>query len=66
MPFIEIKILAGHSEDTKTAMAQGIAQAVMDATDLQEEDIWITFQEIDPKKWFTGKQDSVAIAPGRT
>ena len=65
MPFIDIKILEGHSEETKTAMAQGIAQAVMDATVLQEEDIWITFQEIDPKKWFTGKQDSVAIAPKR-
>lgn len=65
MPFIDIKILEGHSEERRRAMAQGIAQVVMDTTGLSEEDIWITFQEISPDKWYTGKQDSKDFAPSK-
>ena len=65
MPFINIKILEGHSEERMTAMVQGIAQAVMDTIGLSEDDIWITYEEISPEKWFTGKQNSVAFAPNK-
>lgn len=56
MPFIDIKILKGHSEERKALMARGITQVIMDATGLPEEKVWITFQEIGPEDWFTGRE----------
>lgn len=64
MPFIDIQILEGHSEERKERMAQGIAQVIVDATGLPEEKIWITFHEISPEKWFVGKRSVKAATSG--
>jgi 4-oxalocrotonate tautomerase len=55
MPYINIQIAKGHSEDKKTRIARRIAQIVMDETGLSEDAVWIVFQDIPSEQWFVGK-----------
>jgi 4-oxalocrotonate tautomerase len=66
MPFINIQILKGHSEEKKTHMARRIAEIVMEMTGLPEDAVWIVYQEISSKEWFVGSRSvhELEEAPG--
>jgi phenylpyruvate tautomerase PptA (4-oxalocrotonate tautomerase family) len=54
---ITVRILEGHSQETKQKIATGFTKTVMEATGLQREDIWIIFEDVAHKHWFTGDKD---------
>ena len=57
MPMITVRILEGHPQETKQKIATGFTKTVMEATGLQREDIWIIFEDVPHKNWFTGDKD---------
>lgn len=55
MPYINIQIAKGHSEERKARIAQRIADVVMDETGLPADAVWIVFQDIPSEQWFVGR-----------
>jgi phenylpyruvate tautomerase PptA (4-oxalocrotonate tautomerase family) len=57
MPMITVRILEGHSQETKQKIATGFMKTVTEATGLQPEDMWIVFEDVRLKDWFVGDKD---------
>jgi 4-oxalocrotonate tautomerase len=56
MPYINIQIAKGHSEERKSRIARRIADIVMEETGLPDDAVWIVFQDIPTEQWFVGKR----------
>lgn len=54
MPFVNIRIYAGHPEDRKRRIASRITEVISEETKLPKEAVWIVIQEVEPKNWFVG------------
>lgn len=62
MPMITVRILEGHPPETKQKIAAGFTRVVGEATGLQPSDIWIIFEDVPHRDWFTGSEDSTGFA----
>jgi 4-oxalocrotonate tautomerase len=52
MPFVNIKIYEGSSEQRKNEIAARVTDAICDVTKLPREGVWVVIEEIDPPDWF--------------
>ncbi|MBL8895539.1 MAG: tautomerase family protein [Rhizobiales bacterium] len=56
MPFVSIRILAGHKQETKDRIAKGTVKAITEATGLPEEAVWVVFEDVTGEDWFVGQK----------
>ena len=58
MPFVNIRILrevlASDPEGKKATIAKKVAAAIVEATGVGENDIWVVFEEVAARDWFVG------------
>jgi len=54
MPFVNIRILEGHSQERKDEMSRRIASAISDVTGLPKDVIWIVFDDVSRDDWSVG------------
>ena len=54
MPFVNIRILKGHSQARKDAMAARITEAIADVAELPKEAVWVVFEDVADEDWFCG------------
>ncbi|HTW26664.1 MAG TPA: 2-hydroxymuconate tautomerase [Acetobacteraceae bacterium] len=54
MPFVSIRILAGHSRERKDRMAARVTEAIGEETGLPAEAIWVVFEEVAAEDWHVG------------
>ncbi len=54
MPFVSIRILAGHKQETKDRIAKGTVKAITEATGLPDEAVWVVFEDVTGEDWFVG------------
>jgi 4-oxalocrotonate tautomerase len=54
MPFVNIRILEGHSQQRKDEMAKRISVAISEVTEIPRENIWVVFEDVSPDAWFVG------------
>ena len=61
MPFVNIRIvkevIAADPAGKKAAISKQITAAIVDATGLAKEDVWIVFDEVDARDWYLGEID---------
>jgi 4-oxalocrotonate tautomerase len=57
MPMITVRILEGHSKQTKQKIATGFMKTVTEATGLKPEDMWIVFEDVPASQWYVGDKD---------
>lgn len=61
MPFVNIRIvkevIAADPAGKKAAIAKQVTAAIMDATGLGNDDVWVVFEEVNARDWFVGKTD---------
>ena len=57
MPMITVRILEGHSKQTKQKIATGFMKTVTEATGLQPSDMWIVFEDVPAAEWYVGDKD---------
>ena len=62
MPFVNIRILEGHSQQRKNEIARRVTQAISEVAQLPKEAVWVVFEDVKPADWFVGE---VAIAERR-
>jgi 4-oxalocrotonate tautomerase len=59
MPFVNIRIVEGHSQQRKDEIARRISAAISEVAEIPRENIWVVFEDVSPDHWFVGG-DSVA------
>ncbi|MBL8905086.1 MAG: tautomerase family protein [Rhizobiales bacterium] len=61
MPFVSIRILAGHTQETKDRIAEGTVKAITEATGLPGEAVWVVFEDVTAEDWFVGSKTVAAL-----
>ena len=54
MPFVNIRIVEGHSQQRKDEMAKRITAAISEVAEIPRENIWIIFEDVSSDKWYVG------------
>jgi 4-oxalocrotonate tautomerase len=54
MPFVNIRIVEGHSQQRKDEMAKRISAAISEVTEIPRDNIWIVFEDVSSDKWYVG------------
>jgi 4-oxalocrotonate tautomerase len=61
MPFVNIRIvkevIAEDPAGKKAAISKQVTAAIVAATGLTNEDVWIVFEEVDARDWYLGGID---------
>jgi 4-oxalocrotonate tautomerase len=61
MPFVNIRIvkevIAEDPAGKKAAISKQVTAAIVAATGLTNEDVWIVFEEVDARDWYLGEID---------
>ena len=52
MPFVNIRIYAGHGKERKDEIARRVTEAISDVTTVPREAIWVVIEDIDPPDWY--------------
>jgi len=61
MPFVSIRILAGHKQETKDRIAQGTVKAITEATGLPDDAVWVVFEDVTAADWFVGQRTVASL-----
>jgi 4-oxalocrotonate tautomerase len=64
MPFVSIRILAGHKQETKDRIAKNTVKAITEATGLPDEAVWVVFEDVTAEDWFVGQKTVASIRKG--
>ena len=54
MPFVNIRILKGHSQQRKDEMSRRITAAISEIAQLPKEAIWVVFEDVTADDWYVG------------
>lgn len=54
MPFVNIRILAGHSQARKDEMAKRITTAISEVAQIPKDVVWVVFEDVTTDDWFSG------------
>jgi 4-oxalocrotonate tautomerase len=54
MPFVNIRILAGHPQERKDEIARRVTDAISDVAKLPREVIWVVFEDVAADDWYVG------------
>ena len=54
MPFVNIRLIEGRSQQLKDEISKRVADAISDVLELPKDDIWIVFEDIPASDWYVG------------
>jgi 4-oxalocrotonate tautomerase len=54
MPFVNIQILKGHSQQRKDTIARRVTEAISEETGLPKEAVWVVFEDVAAPDWYVG------------
>ena len=52
MPFVNIRILAGHSQERKDEIARRVTETISEVAKLPKEAVWVVIEEVNPHDWY--------------
>ncbi len=52
MPFVNIRILEGHSQQRKDEIARRVTEAISEVAELPKAAIWVIFEDVAPSDWY--------------
>jgi 4-oxalocrotonate tautomerase len=54
MPFVNIRILAGHPQERKDEISRRVTAAISEVAQLPKEVIWVVFEDVAAEDWYVG------------
>lgn len=54
MPFVNIRILKGHSQQRKDEISRRVTAAVSEIAKLPKEAVWVVFEDVESDDWYVG------------
>ena len=61
MPFVNIRILKGHSQERKDEMSRRVTAAISEVAQLPKEAIWVVFEDVTAEDWYIGGTTVAAL-----
>ena len=55
MPFVTIKILAGHPQERKNEISRRVTEAISELAKLPKEAVWVVFEDVTADDWYVGQ-----------
>ena len=55
MPFVNIRMIAGRSQQQKDEISTRITGAISEVLQLPEEDIWVVIEDVPAEHWYVGR-----------
>lgn len=52
MPFVNIRIYAGHGKERKDEIARRVTDAIAEVAKVPREAVWVVIEDIDPPDWY--------------
>jgi 4-oxalocrotonate tautomerase len=54
MPFVNIRIVEGHSNATKDEIARRVSAAITEVAKIPRENVWVVFEDVSSDAWYVG------------
>jgi 4-oxalocrotonate tautomerase len=54
MPFVTIRILAGHPQQRKDEISRRVTDAISEVAGLKKEAVWVVFEDVTAEDWYVG------------
>jgi 4-oxalocrotonate tautomerase len=54
MPFVNIRIVEGHSQQTKDEIARRVSAAITEVAKIPGENVWVVFEDVASDAWYVG------------
>ena len=54
MPFVTIKILAGHPQERKNEISRRVTEAISELAQLPKDAVWVVFEDVGAEDWYVG------------
>ncbi len=54
MPFVNVRINKGHSQERKDRISERITTAISEIAEVPKEAIWVVFEDIEKTDWYVG------------
>ncbi|MCW5729340.1 MAG: 4-oxalocrotonate tautomerase family protein [Alphaproteobacteria bacterium] len=54
MPFVNIRILEGHSQQRKDEISRRVTSAISEVAELPKEAVWVVFEDVKADDWYVG------------
>jgi 4-oxalocrotonate tautomerase len=54
MPFVNIRILQGHSQQRKDEISRRVTDAISEIAELPREAVWVVFEDVTAEDWYVG------------
>ncbi|OGK85238.1 MAG: hypothetical protein A2X52_05660 [Candidatus Rokubacteria bacterium GWC2_70_16] len=62
MPFVNIRIYAGHGKERKDEIARRVTEAIAEVAKVPREAIWVVIEDIDPPDWYVAGKPGERMA----
>ena len=62
MPFVNIRLVEGRSQQLKDEMSKRVVAAISEVLQLPKDDIWVVFEDVPAGDWYVG---STSVAERR-
>ena len=54
MPFVNIRMIEGRSQQQKDEIAKRVNDALSEVLELPKDDIWVVFEDVTARDWYVG------------
>ncbi|HZB54773.1 MAG TPA: 4-oxalocrotonate tautomerase family protein [Reyranella sp.] len=54
MPFANIRLVGGRSQEQKDEISKRVVDAISDVLQLPKDDIWVVFEDVPAGDWYIG------------
>lgn len=54
MPFVNIRIYEGHSQERKRAIVKKVTEAISEVAEIPPDKIWVVIEDVKPGNWAVG------------
>ena len=54
MPFVNIRLVGGRSQEQKDEISKRVVDAISDVLELPKDDIWVVFEDVSAGDWYVG------------
>ena len=67
MPFVNIRILKGHSQQRKNEISRRVTEAIREVAELPPEaQVWVVWEDVGDEDWFVDARTAKALLSGKT
>jgi 4-oxalocrotonate tautomerase len=56
MPFVNIRILKGHPQESKDEIARRVTETISEVAKLPKEAVWVVFEDVTSDDWYVGEK----------